>query len=101
VATRRASALPAHVGKRTVLPKPVVLFPLLGIGQHGVRFRDLLEARLGGLVAGIGIGMVLLGELAIGLLDFVGRRRLGHAEGAVVILVLGHRLVHDLGRRSA
>ena len=60
----------------------VVGLALLGVGEHVVGALDLLEARL---VAAARVGMVLAGELAIGLLDLVGRGVLGNAEGVVRI----------------
>src|SRR5829696_2764188 len=83
----------------------VVLGPFLGVGQHGIGPPDLLEALLGGLVALVGVRVVLLGELPVGLLD-VGRRRvLGHAEVGVEVLlqVLGvvHPLLRDLHHGGA
>src|SRR5687767_14498663 len=48
----------------------VVLAPLLLVAEHFVRFVDLLELRLGALVAGINVRMKLPRELAKGLLDF-------------------------------
>jgi hypothetical protein len=47
----------------------VVLFPLVGIAEHFVRFVDLLELPLGGLVPGIDVGMELPRQLAERLLD--------------------------------
>ena len=53
----------------------VVLLALLGVAEHLVGLVDLLELRLGGLVAGVHVGMVLAGELAVRLLDLLLRRR--------------------------
>src|SRR5262249_21197876 len=52
-----------------VLAQAVVLLALVGIGQDRVGLVDRLEARLGGLVAGLLVRVVLAGELAEGLLD--------------------------------
>src|SRR5690348_15871708 len=40
----------------------MVLLPLLGIGEHVVRFVDLLEALDGLRIVGIAVGVVLLGQ---------------------------------------
>src|SRR5205085_7330246 len=69
------------------LPNLVVLLALLLVPDHVVRGGDLLEALLRLLVAGVGIGMVLLRELAIGLLDLVLGRVLRDAERRVVVLL--------------
>ncbi len=63
----------------------VVLLALLGVPEHVMGLGDLLEARLGGLVVGVSIGVVTTGELAVGLLDFLRRRPLLHPERLVVV----------------
>lgn len=50
----------------------------LGIAENVVGRADVLEPFFGFLVTGIQIGMMLLGELAIGLLDFFLRGVLAH-----------------------
>jgi hypothetical protein len=55
-------------------PDGVVLLPLLRVGEHGIRLTDLLEALLGVRVPGVLVGVLLAGDLAVGLLD---RRRVG------------------------
>jgi hypothetical protein len=68
----------------------VVLLALLLIAQDVVRLGDLLES-IGRLrIALVRIGVVLLCETAIGLLDLFLRRGRGHPEDLVVILALGH-----------
>ena len=59
------------------------------IGEDVVGAADLLEACLGGLVAGVEIGMVLLGEAAIGALDVPRARGLGDAHHLIGIFC-GH-----------
>src|SRR5436190_16813154 len=60
---------------------------LLGILERLVRLGDLLEALLRpGLL--VHVRMVLLRELAIGLLDVLGARRALDAQDPVVVLVL-------------
>src|SRR6478752_8307139 len=60
---------------------------LLRITQEIIGGGDILELLLGALVAGIEIGMKLLGKLAIGLLDIVGRSGLGDAQ---CLIGIGH-----------
>ena len=79
-------------------PRPraqlVVLLALLGVADDVVGLGDRLEPLLGGLVAGVGVGVVGTRELAVGLLD-VGRRRvLGDAEDLVEVLVRPVRAGH-------
>ena len=59
---------------------------LSAIAEHLVGLVDLLELRLGGLVARVHVGMMLAGELAVRLLDLFLRRALGDAERLVVVL---------------
>src|SRR5262249_12488840 len=72
-----------HPPVRTEL---VVLLALRGVAEHLVRFVDFLEARFGGLVARIDVGVMLARELAEGLLDFLLGRGLRDAKRRVVIL---------------
>ena len=64
----------------------VVLAALLRVAEHLVRLVDGLEACLGGLVAGVDVGMKLARELPVRLLDFLVGGVLGHAERRVVVL---------------
>jgi hypothetical protein len=64
----------------------VVLLSLLAVSQDLVRFVDLLELGLGGLVPGIHVWMVLAGELPERLLQLLVRRVLGDAERLVIVL---------------
>jgi len=64
----------------------VVLLALLGVREHVVGCLDLLEALLGGGVAGVAVGMVLAGELAVRLLDRVRGSVLRNAECGVQLL---------------
>src|SRR5712692_2081079 len=61
----------------------VVGLALLGVGEDVVGGLDLLEALLGGLVVGVGVRVVLAGELAVRLLDLVLRGVLRDAKGLV------------------
>src|SRR5690606_11691028 len=63
----------------------VVLGALLGVVQHRERFADLLELRLGGLVTGVRVGVVLAGELAVRLLQVGGRDILRDSENLVEV----------------
>src|SRR3546814_589408 len=63
---------------------------LLGIGEQIVCAGGLLELQLDLRIAGVQIGMQLLRELAVGLLDVVLRRRARHAEDIVRV---SHRFV--------
>src|SRR5207247_2841959 len=66
-----------------IAPQLVILPPLVGVAQDVVRLVDLLEA-LGRLrVAGVAVGVVLLGEPATRLLDFMLRCRLRGDAGYV------------------
>src|SRR5581483_10947780 len=65
----------------------VVLLALVLIADDVVGRRDLLEALLRGLVAGVRVGVVALRELSIRLLDLRLRGVLGHAQDLVVVLL--------------
>ena len=54
---------------RQFAPSSSVLPPLLRVPEHLVGLVDLLELRLGGLVARVQVRMVLARQLAVGLLD--------------------------------
>src|SRR5690606_35738904 len=81
-ATGREAA-PELAEQRTLL---VVLLALLGIADDPVGLGDRLEPLLGLRVPGVGVGMVVTRELAVGLLDLVGRRVLADAEDLVEVL---------------
>src|SRR5207245_2408499 len=65
------------------LPEVVVLLAGLGVRKDVVCVGDLLEAVLGALVVGVRVRVVLLRQLAIGLLDLGFGRALLHAKGGV------------------
>ena len=75
---------------------------LLRVLQNVIGFVDFLELVLGRLVARIGIGMKLLGELAVGGLEFLLVGALADAQNLVKI-ALGHGChYHDrTARRKA
>ena len=83
-----AAAEAARLG--AVVAELVVLRPLLGVGQHLVGLVDLLELLLGGLVAGVHVRVVLLRQLAIGLLDGRLVRALLEAKDLVVVSFVSH-----------
>src|SRR2546423_2136551 len=65
-----AATSEAHTGAEQGTGLVVLLAPV-GIAHHVVGRRDLLELLLGVPVARIGIGVPLLGELAVGLADLL------------------------------
>src|SRR5207247_6493963 len=74
-----AATATAHAEHRTA----VVLLALLRVTHDVVGGLDLLEALLGLLVAGVAVRVILPGELAIGLLDLLGRGLLVDPEALV------------------
>lgn len=61
----------------------------IGVGQDLIRLVDLLELFLGGLVAGVLIGVVFHGQLAVGLFDLgVGRVFLDAQHLVIISFVL-------------
>ena len=70
----------------------IVALALVGVTQHVIGLGQLLELLLGLLIPGVLIGVVLDGELAIGLLQLVGRSALAHPEYLVVISLCCHDL---------
>jgi len=66
------------------LTEHVVLLLHFGIVQHLVRAVDLLEP-LRGVLPGVGVGVVLLGELAVRRLDLLGVGAAGHSEDLVEV----------------
>jgi hypothetical protein len=67
--------------------KIVVLLPLLGVAQDLMGFIDFLESIGGLFVVGIRIGVILLGELTIGLLDLVGSGLFADSENLIVVFL--------------
>ena len=70
-------AVPAHT---------VVLGALLRIRQGRVRLGNFLEALRGFRIVRVGVGVILLGEPAVGFLDVVLACRVRHAEDLVEVL---------------
>ena len=80
-----ARAACAEVGVNPGKAVLVIPRPLVGIGQHLIGFSGLLELFLGGLVAGVAVGVVFHGGLAVGLLYVVGAGVLINAQHLIVI----------------
>ena len=80
-----ASAARAEVGVNSGKTVLVVPRALVSVGQDFVGFPGLLEFFLGGLVAGVTVGVVLHGGLAVGLLYVVGAGVLADAQHLIVI----------------
>ena len=70
-------------------PVAVVVGSLLGVLERVVGRLDLFEPGLGGRIVGVAIGVVLLGEAAVGAFDLIGGRVALHAQDFVVV-GLGH-----------
>jgi len=75
---------PGPAGHGAEAPDLVVGLALLGVGQDVVGGRDLLEPIL---VARVRVGVMLLGQLAIGAPDVLVGALLRHPEDLVVILL--------------
>src|SRR5207248_2023598 len=73
----------AEAGERAAAA--VVLLALLGIREHIVGLRDLLEALLRSLVARVAVRVVLARQLAVSLLDLLIGGALAYPEGLVVV----------------
>ena len=78
-------AWPVPAAAREDRAAAVVLLALLGIRQDVVGLGDLLEALLGRGVPRVAVRVVLARELAVGLLDVVGRGLLVDPEDLVVV----------------
>ena len=87
-AATAAGTAPGGEGPEPAGAHLVVAAALLRVADHVVGLGDGLEPVLGRLVTGVGVGMVGARELAVGLLDLVGRCVLRHPEDLVE--VLGH-----------
>ena len=72
----------------------VVLLALLGVRERVVGLLDRLEAVLGLRVVGVAVGMVLAGQLAVGLLDLLRGGVPGDPEH--VVEVLGQSVSYSL-----
>ena len=79
----------------------VIALALRGVAQHLVGLVDLLELGLGLLVAGIQVWVVLLGQLAVGLLDLIVRGGAVYAQHLVVISFIFCHTTHLLVRENS
>jgi hypothetical protein len=88
-----AGLLLVEAGAGGDLAELVVEGALLLVAEHVEGGGDVLELLLRLLVARVDVRVVLLGELAVGLLDLVVAGRLGDAERCVEVFggVVGHR----------
>ena len=80
IAERVATAL-----LKGLMAKPVVGAALLFVFQDVVGFIHLLELRLRGLVAGVAVGVILHGHLAVGLFQVIRAGVLGDAQGGIEV----------------
>src|SRR5581483_9522849 len=85
-ALRLALLLLDLVGVLPLVAVLVVLAALLGVEQHLLRGVDLLELRLGALVAGVHVRVVFAGEFAVRLPNLLLGGVSLHAEYVVVVL---------------
>ena len=69
----------------------VVAGPLLRVAEHLEGLGRLLELRHRLVVARVAVGMVLQGQLAVGLGDLVPGGGTVHAEHFVIVAFVGHR----------
>ncbi len=72
------------------MAEAVVTGALVGVGQYVVGLGRLLELLLGLLVAGVLVGVILYGGLAIGLLYRIGIGVAFDAEHLVIISLFCH-----------
>src|SRR5262249_50201371 len=79
------AAGPERAARRHHLPNFVVLLALAGVTEDVVGGGDRLELVLRLLVPGVGVGVVLLRQLAVGARDLLLGCRLRHPEHVVVI----------------
>ena len=70
----------------------VIALTLLRIAQYVIGLSQFLELLFGFLVPRVLVGVIFDSELAVGLLQFVGRSTLSYAEDFVVISLFCHRL---------
>jgi hypothetical protein len=67
------------------MSEPIVVRPLLRVGEHFVGFVDGFEVIFGGGLIGGDVGMIFPGQLTVRALDLALGRRPRHAEDFVVI----------------
>ena len=76
-----------------LVAKAVVGRALVGVAEHLVGLAEFLELVLGGLVAGIFVGMKFHRELAVGFLDVLGAGAAFHPQDLVIIALRGRHLI--------
>jgi hypothetical protein len=81
-----AAAAGGEPARREELARLVVLLALVRVADDVVGLGDLLELLVLGAVVGVRVRVVGARELAVGLLDLVGRRGLADAEHGVEVL---------------
>ena len=88
----KAALLGRIVGVDPGKAELVVALAFFGVGEHVVGFVDLLELFLGHFIAGVEVGVVFLGELAVGALDLGVAGIFADAQHLVVISFFCHRI---------
>jgi hypothetical protein len=78
----------------------VVGWAFLGIGENLIGFADFLKLFLGFFIALMFVGMMLDGEFAVSLFNFLGGDSAANAEHFVIIFFGGHGLGGG-GRRGS
>ena len=81
IAAGTGAVIGIHAGKAVL----VVTGALLLVGQDFISLADLLEHLFGTLVAGVPVGVVLHGLLAVGLFNFLGGGAFVYAKNLVII----------------
>jgi hypothetical protein len=79
------AARPTAAGPQRVGPEPIVARALLLVGQHLVGVGRFFELLLRGLVAGVEVRVVLLGQPVVRLLDVGGAGVFGDAENFIEV----------------
>ena len=92
---RHAAAIAAATHLLAGKAKLVIAGALVGVAEHVIGLGSLLEFLLGSLFLGIAlalllVGVVLDGQLAIGLLQVIGCGILLHSQHLIVISLLSH-----------
>ena len=70
----------------------VIALAFFRVGKYIVRLVDFLELLLGGLVAGVQVGVVLFGELAVGAFDLGIGGVFADPQHLVIITFFCHRI---------
>ena len=91
-AAESSSTAASGTATDTGVTELIVALALVGVAQHVIGLGQLLELLLGLLIPRVLIWVVLDGELAIGLLQLIGRSTLAHPEYLVVISLCCHDL---------